>query len=183
MRRDQRGLRVGERVVDRRRLRQPGDQRRLREVEVAARASRSTSRRPPRRRRRGCRSRPCSGRSARIFAFDHLSLSLIARHASLIFRSKVCSRPVYMLRTSCWVIVEPPSTTLPALEIGPERARDPDVVDAAVLVEALVLDGDGRLRQPGAHPLQRDRARGCGRRGSSRGTSRRRHRRTCSRRC
>src|SRR4029078_4279745 len=41
--------------------------------------------------------------------------------------------------------------------VGDHRARDPDGIDAAVLVEAPVLDRDRRLRRPGAHLRARDR--------------------------
>ena len=46
---------------------------------------------------------------------------------------------------------------LAGADVGPERAQDPDVVDAAVLVEALVLDGDRRPRQPRRHLREADR--------------------------
>ncbi len=44
------------------------------------------------------------------------------------------------------MIVEPPSTTRARLDVAPERAGDALGVDAAVVVEAPVLDRDGRLR-------------------------------------
>ncbi len=34
-------------------------------------------------------------------------------------------------------------------DVGPERAHDAAQVDAAVLVEALVLDRDDRVLEPG----------------------------------
>ena len=49
------------------------------------------------------------------------------------------------LRTSCWVIVEPPSTGFARFEVLDRGAQDPLRVDAAVLVEALVLDRDRRV--------------------------------------
>src|SRR2546423_5578676 len=46
---------------------------------------------------------------------------------------------------------------LAGADVAPERAGDPDVVDAAVLVEAAVLDRNGRRRQPARHPAETDR--------------------------
>ena len=46
---------------------------------------------------------------------------------------------------NCCVIVEPPCTTAWFWTSAHERAPDRPQVDAAVLVEALVLDGDDRL--------------------------------------
>ena len=43
------------------------------------------------------------------------------------------------------VIVDPPWTVLPLLALLDRRADDRAVVDAAVLVEALVLDRDRRV--------------------------------------
>ena len=62
-----------------------------------------------------------------------------------------------MFRTSCWRDRRAALDDLAGADVGPECARDPDVVDAAVLVEALVLDGDRRPRQPRAHALERHR--------------------------
>ena len=90
----ERRLRIVERVVDRRRLRQPGEQRRLQERQLDARASRSTSAPRPRRRRRGCRSRRCSGTRRGSSTSATSATSLIARQASLSLRLKVFSRPV-----------------------------------------------------------------------------------------
>ena len=69
---------------------------------------------------------------------------------------------------------------LPGAEVRPRSARDADVVDAAVLLEAPVLDRDGRARQPLRHAAASGPARGCARRGSSRAATRRRRRRTSS---
>src|SRR5262249_37780634 len=44
---------------------------------------------------------------------------------------------------------------LPRADVLPEGPRDAFVVDAAVLVEAPVLDGDRRLRQPRAYAAER----------------------------
>ena len=46
---------------------------------------------------------------------------------------------------------------LAGVHVLPERPRDALDVDAAVLVEAPVLDRDGRLRHPGADPRERHR--------------------------
>ena len=78
------------------------------------------------------------------------------------------------------MIVEPPSTTLPAVTSFHAARAMPDVVDAAVLVEAAVLDRDGRARQPLRHLRESRPARGCARRGSSRAASRHARRRTSS---
>ena len=101
----------------------------------------------------------------------------------MIFRSNVCSRPDVHVPDELLADRRAALDDLPGADVGPERTQDADVVDAAVLVEALVLDRHGRLREPrrscgGGRP-----ARGCGRPGSSRGASRRRRRRRCSRRC
>src|SRR5947208_6434209 len=45
---------------------------------------------------------------------------------------------------------------LAGADVAPERAGDPDVVDAAVLVEAAVLDRDRGRRQPARHPAEAD---------------------------
>ena len=51
------------------------------------------------------------------------------------------------LRTSCWVIVEPPSTGFAGFEVLDRGAEDALGVDPAVLVEALVLDRHRRQLQ------------------------------------
>src|SRR6266581_1761267 len=43
---------------------------------------------------------------------------------------------------------------LAGANVAPERAGNPDVVDAAVLVEAAVLDRDRGRRQPARHPAE-----------------------------
>ena len=47
--------------------------------------------------------------------------------------------------TTCWVMVEPPCGRPELGEIGDEGANQPALVDALVLVEALVLGRDERL--------------------------------------
>ena len=66
-------------------------------------------------------------------------------------RWTVFSFEMYRLRTSCCVIVEPPSTTSPAVLSRPQRAGDPLCVDPAAAVEAVVLDRDGRFAEPRRH--------------------------------
>ena len=58
--------------------------------------------------------------------------------------------PLIAFLTNCCVIVEPPWTRPAVGDVGPERAQDAAEVDAAVLVEALVLDRDDRLLDPAA---------------------------------
>ena len=69
--------------------------------------------------------------------------------ASLILRSKVCSLDSRKFLATCWVMVEAPCC-LPRLGVGQRGAHDALGVDAAVLVEVLVLG-----RQEGAdHDLR-----------------------------
>ena len=54
------------------------------------------------------------------------------------------------------MIVEPPWTILPALHVGDDGAEDADRIDAAVAVEAAILDRDRRLRHPRADRAARN---------------------------
>ena len=82
----------------------------------------------------------------------------IASFASMILRSRFCfGLAMQRLRTSCWVIVEPPSTGFAGFEVLERGADDALGVDAAVLVEALVLDRHRRQLQALRDPLDRDR--------------------------
>jgi len=58
--------------------------------------------------------------------------------------------------TNCWVIVEPPWDDALVRDVGPEGARHAADVDAAMLVEALVLDRDDRVPEPRGHRGRRD---------------------------
>ena len=50
-----------------------------------------------------------------------------------------------MFLASCWVSVEPPSTTPPAKTFFATRAHQADRIDAEMRAEAAVLDGDHRF--------------------------------------
>ena len=55
-------------------------------------------------------------------------------------------------RATCWVMVEPPGTRLSSVVASSHTARrDAFVIDAVVLVEAGVLDGDEGLLEPLRH--------------------------------
>ena len=54
---------------------------------------------------------------------------------------------------SCWVIVEPPCAT-PRAECWRRSAPDAERIDAVMLVEAPILDGDECLRHIAGHFLQ-----------------------------
>ena len=104
---------------------------------------------------------------ARIRSFDHASFSLIARHASFSFRSTVRSAADVEVADELLRDRRAALDDLARAHVLPERARDALDVDAAVLVEAPVLDRDRRLRHPRADlaerhrlavPLGRDRA-------------------------
>ena len=125
---------------------------RTRRGRASARASRSTSAPPPRSRRPGCRRTPGSGRSSGSDPSPRRRRASMARHASLSLPARSARARCRGLRTSCCVIVEPPSTTLLAL-MSVTAARDPLDVDAAVRVEAPILDPDHRLPHPGRHVL------------------------------
>ena len=62
------------------------------------------------------------------------------------------------LRTSCWVIVEPPSIASPASRSLTAARRMPCGSIAAVLIEALVLDRHGRLLEVARDEGDRDRS-------------------------
>ena len=57
---------------------------------------------------------------------------------------------------SCSVIVEPPSSTCQDLRGGPRRAGKPLGVEAPVIVEAPVFEGDYRPGQMLAEPFEAD---------------------------
>ena len=69
---------------------------------------------------------------------------------------------------------------LTRLHVGPDGAGDPLRIDAAVLVEAPVLDRDRCFRHPRADPRRARRPAGCAPRESLRAAIRRLHRRTSS---
>ena len=50
---------------------------------------------------------------------------------------------------SCWVSVEPPCIAAAARRVAHDRARDADGIDAEMLVEAPILDGDEGFGQIG----------------------------------
>ena len=58
---------------------------------------------------------------------------------------------------SCWVMVEPPCDDAAAQDVGDERARDADRIDAVMRIEAPILDGDEGLRHVARQVLQRHR--------------------------
>ena len=92
----------------------------------------------------------------RILSFDQVRASLTARQASTTFRCSVLlAREVEvadeLLRDGGAALDD-----VPGAHVGDERPEDPDRVDAAVLVEATVLDRDGRLGHPGADRSGRD---------------------------
>ena len=70
-----------------------------------------------------------------------------ARIASWILRRRVCSGDRNIRRTSCWVMVLPPSRMPPACQLRQAARENAARIDAAVLVEAPVLDGEDGLRQ------------------------------------
>ena len=187
---------VEDRVVVGRRLRQAGQQRRLAQAQLPDRlrevdlrggldADRGAALRPSRRRRcsgTGRGFRPCEWRFGvldRQLRLDDLAFEVVASGCGM-----------QRLRTSCWVIVEPPSTASPASRSLTAARRIALVVDSAVLVEALVLDRDRRQLQllrdrarsrPACAPRRRRRARACCRR-RRRGPSCRPRRPACRRR-
>ena len=59
-------------------------------------------------------------------------------------------------RASCWVMVLPPFARRPVSQVRERRRRDADRVDAAVLVEALILDRNDGLDQVRRHLLDRN---------------------------
>ena len=78
--------------------------------------------------------------------------SSIARYASRILRASVMSvrsSSRIVFRTYCWVIVDAPSVPNPCVRFTTTARPRPEEVDALVLVEPLVLDGDDRVDQIG----------------------------------
>ena len=65
--------------------------------------------------------------------------------ASCALRVNVRSGERKLVFASCWVIVLPPSRPRPRAEVAPERPAHPPGVEAAVLIEAPVLDRDEGL--------------------------------------
>ena len=55
---------------------------------------------------------------------------------------------------SCWLIVEPPCATALMQNVGDECTSDAERIDAVMLVEAPILDGDECLRHIARHFLQ-----------------------------
>ena len=85
--------------------------------------------------------------------------SSLARYASRILRCAEITgssrRTSTVLRTYCMVIVEAPCAACPRHEVRKTGANDADRVHAAVLVEALVLDGDDAVDEVRRDPRQR----------------------------
>ena len=75
--------------------------------------------------------------------------------ASLILRVRLRSRVRKLWRASCWVTVEPPWAKRPLLQVDEHRPHDADDVDAAMRVEALVLDREHRVDEVRRHLRQR----------------------------
>ncbi len=174
-----RRLPVVERVVDRRRLRQPGEQRGLGERQVT-RVPREVGLR---------RGLDPVGVVAVVDRVQVLAQDHVLRPASAQLDREARLLDLALERTFVAGVEvggellgdrRAALDHLAGAHVTPEGADDALVVDAAVLVEAAVLDRDRRLRQPRADPRRAGRARGSSRPGSSRAGCRRRRRRTSS---
>ncbi len=88
-------------------------------------------------------------------------ISCSSRYASTASRTFVLrsrrSVSLIVFLTSCWVIVEPPCSISPASRFSTSARRRAVPVDAVVLVEAPVLDGEHRVDEVRGHVGEDDR--------------------------
>ena len=135
-----------DRVVEARVTGDAGEQRRLGRRRRASRrrCGRSRSGRPARRRRRRCRSRPCSG--TRSGSGPSTSAARAARRAPpRAACARSCARPVDRVLHELLRDRRAALDRAAVVMSAQTRAHDAADVDAAVLVEALVLDRDDRV--------------------------------------
>ena len=145
---------VGERVVGRRGLRQPGDERSLGQGERPRRAGEVRARG----RLRAVGEVPVEDRvevapedlllrPGVVELHGQARLLDLALHGPLVRDVEVADELLGDRRAAL--------DHLPGLDVPPQRARDALRVDPAVVVEAAILDGDRRLAEPRRHLAER----------------------------
>ena len=90
----------------------------------------------------------------RISSFESRCSSHTASIASWTLRLSVRSGERYAMRASCCVIVLPPSRTPPAATLRYAARSNAGQINAVVLVETAILDGDNGAGKVGRHILR-----------------------------